>query len=122
MRPILTRAPLLLLFVVVVGCGPRTDPGPPNMMPNVLGALQIADVRERNAALATACRESAENGSGPAVLMGIPRIEDGDLRDALAEECARALSEGGQAEAALEVAKLISAQGRRDELLAELAE
>ncbi len=69
---------LVTLMFVLFTCGAchKADPGPPNMMPQILGALQIRDARERDAALATACRDSAEEGSVPAVLMGIPKIEE----------------------------------------------
>ncbi|HEY3966758.1 MAG TPA: hypothetical protein VGM05_19505 [Planctomycetaceae bacterium] len=111
------------VFVVVLflcgGCEQK-DPGPPNMMPQILGALQIRDARERDAALAAACRESADQGSAPAVLMGIQRIEDVDLRDEVAADCAISLGDSGQIEAAVEVAKLISSESKRDELLAKL--
>lgn len=90
------------------------------MLRKVLGALQIRDGRERDTALATACRESADQGSAPAVLMGIPHVEDSSLRDEVAEECAVSLEDGGQTEAAIDVAKLISSEPRRDQLLARL--
>jgi hypothetical protein len=111
---------LFLLFAAAGGCRQGSDPGPPNMMPKILGALQIRDARERDAALAAACREAAEQGSGPAVLMGIPRIEESGLHDDIAQECAVTLGDLGQTEAAVEVARLISDQPRRDELLAKL--
>jgi hypothetical protein len=121
MRSLATVAGMIWLVLVCGGCQ-RTDPGPPNMMPHILGALQIRDGKERDAALANACRESASQGSVPAVLMGIPRIEDGSLRDEVAEECALVLGDGGQTEGAIDVAKLISSESRRDELLARLME
>ena len=92
------------------------------MMREILGALQIRDGKERDAALATACRESADQGSAPAVLMGISRIDDSSLRDEVAEDCAVILGDGGQPEAAIDVAKLISSESRRDDLLAKLKE
>src|SRR5262245_43575807 len=76
MHAFLKSAPVVLLLLSAGGCGPASESGPPNMMPNILGALQIGDARERDSALATACREAADQGSGPAVLMGVPRIED----------------------------------------------
>ena len=121
MRPLLKLMLILLLLFWAGGCQGGNDPGPPNMMPSILGALQIRDARERDAALATACRESADQGSGPAVLMGVPRIEDSSLRDEIAEECAITLADGGQTEAAVDVAKLTSNQAKRDNLLARLA-
>src|SRR5579863_2277261 len=81
--------------------GMPADPGPPNMMHQILGALQIRDGKERDTALATACRESADQGSAPAVLMGIPKIEDVTLRDQVAEECADTLEESGETQAAI---------------------
>src|SRR5258708_5523004 len=114
MRPILKLAYIFLLLFLAGGCQGGKEPGPPHMMPSILGALQIRDARERDAALATACRESADQGSGPAVLMGIPRIEDISLRDEVAEECAMTLGDVGQTEAAVEVAKLIGDQAIRD--------
>ncbi len=120
MHPVLKISSVFVLLILAGGCQGQKEPGPPNMMPNILGALQIRDARERDAALASACRESADQGSGPAVLMGIPRIEDGGLRDEIAEECAMTLSEVGQTEAAIEVARLISDQAKRDDLLAKL--
>jgi hypothetical protein len=120
MRQILKLTSIFLLLFSAGGCQGEKEPGPPNMMPNILGALQIRDARERDAALATACRESADQGSGPAVLMGIPRIEDTSLRDETAEECAITLGDVGQTEAALEVAKLIGIQVKRDDVLAKL--
>jgi hypothetical protein len=119
MRTVLTLAPLIALLVLSGGCR-RADPGPPNMMPEILGALQIRDGNERDAALATACRESADQGSAPAVLMGIPRIENVSLRDEVAEDCAVILGDGGQTDAAVDVAKLISRESKRDALLAKL--
>ncbi len=119
MRSIFKLPPLILAFALCSGCQ-KADPGPPNMMPEILGALQIRDGKERDAALATACRESADQGSAPAVLMGIPRIENVDLRDEVAADCAVRLDDTGQAEAAVEVAKLISSEPKRDELLGKL--
>ncbi|MGE5193612.1 MAG: hypothetical protein ACM3U2_14045 [Deltaproteobacteria bacterium] len=120
MHAILKLASVFLLLLLAGGCQQAEESGPPNMMPNILGALQIRDAKERDAALATACRESADQGSGPTVLMGIPRIEDSGLRDEVAEECAITLGDVGQMEAAVEVARLISDQPKRDELLAKL--
>ena len=117
MRSVLKLAPMMLTLVLSGGCQPA-DPGPPNMMPEILGALQIRDGNERDAALATACRESADQGSAPAVLMGIPRIENASLRDEVAEDCAVILDDGGQTEAAVNVARLISNESKRDTLLA----
>jgi hypothetical protein len=118
-KSVLTFALLIAVLVMSAGCQPA-DPGPPNMMPEVLGALQIREGKARDAALATACRESADQGSAPAVLMGIPRIEDASLRDAVAEDCAITLDDAGQAEAAANVANLISSESKRDALLARL--
>ncbi|HEY2252882.1 MAG TPA: hypothetical protein VGH74_17545 [Planctomycetaceae bacterium] len=109
----------VLALLIFCGCQ-QADPSPPNMLHEILGALQIRDGKERDAALATACRESADQGSAPTVLMGIPKIEDVTLRDQVAEECAVSLDESGQAEAAVDVAKLISDESRRDRLLAKL--
>jgi hypothetical protein len=111
---------LFLLLAAVGGCREASDAGPPNMLPSILGALQIRDASERDAALAAACREAAEQGSGPSVLMGIPRIEESGLHDAVAQECATTLGDLGQTDAAVEVARLISDQPKRDELLARL--
>ena len=111
---------LLVLFLAAGGCRPAVESGPPNMMPHLLGALQIQDVKERDVALKMACREAAEEGSGPTVLMGIPHIEDSALRDQVAEECAIALGDTGESEAALEVARLIADESKRNQLLARL--
>jgi hypothetical protein len=120
MRPVLKATFVLLLLFSAGACQPAKEPGPPNMMPKILGALQIRDGKERDAALATACRESADQGSGPAVLMGIPRIEDSNLRDEIAERCAVTLLDAGQMEAAVDVANLISNPAKRDDLLTML--
>jgi len=120
MHAFLKFAPVFLVLLSAGGCGHATESGPPNMMPNILGALQIGDARERDSALGTACREAADQGSGPAVLMGVPRIEDSRLRDEVAEECATKLTDMGQTEAAIEVARLISDQSKREQLLARL--
>jgi hypothetical protein len=120
MHRLLKLTSVFLLLLLAGGCQQAKESGPPNMMPNILGALQIRDARERDAALATACREAADQGSGPAVLMGVPRIEDSGLRDEVAQECAITLGDVRQMEAAVEVAKLISDQPKRDELLAKL--
>jgi|SRR5579872_5308996 len=121
MRSVLKLAATILVLLVSCGCR-KADPGPPNTMRQVLGALQIRDARERDTALAAACRESADQLSAPAVLMGIPRIEDSSLRDEVAEDCAVILGDAGQTEAAIEVAKLISSESKRDDLLARLTE
>ena len=128
MRSVMKFARIQLAFLICIcagclcgGCH-EADPGPPNMMREVLGALQIRDGKERDAALATACRESADQGSAPAVLMGIPRIEEGELRDKVAEDCAVILQDSGQPEAATDVAKLITIEAKRNELLAKLKE
>jgi len=120
MHLLLKLTSLFLLLLSAGGCQQAKESGPPNMMPHILGALQIRDATERDAALATACREAADQGSGPAVLMGIQRIEDGSLRDEVAQECAVALGDLGQIKAAVEIARLISDQPKRDELLAKL--
>ena|SRR5579862_2006729 len=111
---------LFLLLAISAGCQ-KPDPGPPNTMRNILGALQINDPQERDSALATACRESADQGVAPSVLMGLPRIEDVSLRDEVAEYCAGSLDDAGQADAAEEVAKLISDESKRKALLAKLS-
>jgi hypothetical protein len=119
MRSVFKVALSVLALGMSAGCRPA-DPGPPNMMRDILGALQIRDARERDAALAAACRDSADQGSAPAVLMGIPRIENVSLRDEIAGDCAVILGDAGQKEAAVDVAGLISNGSKRDELLARL--
>jgi len=121
MRSVPKLAPMILVLLVCGGCQ-QEDPGPPNMMREILGALQIRNGKERDAALATACRESAGQGSAPAVLMGIPRIENSSLRDEVAEACAVILKDDGQTEAAIDIAELISSESRRDDLLEKLTE
>jgi len=121
MRPVLKLAPLILTLALSGGCGPA-DPGPPNMMPEILGALKISDGKARDAALAKACRDSADQGSAPAVLMGLARIADALLRDEVAADCAVSLDDAGQTEAAVDVVKLISSETKRDALLARLTE
>jgi hypothetical protein len=120
MRSVLRLALLSLFVLAVSGCSGAPESGPPNMMPNILGALRIADPKERDAALATACREAAEEGSGLAVLMGLPKIEDISRRDESAEECATILQDAGQTEAAVEAAKLLSDEAKREALVAKL--
>src|SRR5579863_5709304 len=100
MRSVVKVVATILVLLICGGCQPA-DPGPPNMMHQILGALQIRDGKERDTALATACRESADQGSAPAVLMGIPKIEDVTLRDQVAEECADTLEESGETQAAI---------------------
>jgi hypothetical protein len=119
MRTVLKASPIISALLLFGGCQ-KPDPGPPNTARLIFGALQIRDSQERDAALATACRESAGEGAAPSVLMGIPRIEDSNLRDSVAEECAVILGDDGQTDAAIDVAKLISSESKRDELLAKL--
>jgi len=121
MRTLRKLAPVILMLALSGGCKPA-DPGPPNIMPEILGALKISDGRERDAALAKVCRDAADQGSAPAVLMGLPRIEDAGLRDKVAEDCAMILDAAGQTEAAVDVVKLISSESKRDALLAKLTE
>ena len=120
MTSILKFLPFSLLLFLAGGCGPSPESGPPNVMHHVLGALQMQDARERDTALASACREAAEQGSGPVVMMGVPRIDDAALREQVAEECALALGEAGETEAAADIAKLIASEKKRDEVLAKV--
>ncbi|MBS0262909.1 MAG: hypothetical protein JSS02_13225 [Planctomycetes bacterium] len=110
---------LALLLVLLAGCE-RPEAGPPNMMPEILGALQITDSQERDTALAQACRHAAEQGSAPAVMMGLPRIDNVTLRDTVAADCAEVLNEAGQSAAAEDVARLISDETKRNAALAEV--
>jgi hypothetical protein len=111
---------VILAAAFIAGCGSAADSGPPNMMNQVLGALQIPDAKERDTALAEVCRDSASQGSAPTVLMALPKIEDVALRDLVAEECAGILGGSGHADAAAEIANLITNEARRDEVLARL--
>jgi hypothetical protein len=120
MTSILKLFPFFVLLFLAGGCNPPPESGPPNMMHHVLGALQMQDARERDTALASACREAAEQGSGPVVMMGVPRVHDATLREQVAEECALALGEAGEAEAAADVAKLIASEKKRHEVLAKV--
>ena len=122
MRTLVKSTAIFLLLFSAGGCHDAKEPGPPNMLPQLMGALQIRDARERDAALATACREAADQGSGPAVVMGVSRIEESALRDEVAENCALKLGDFGQTEAAVEVARQISDQPKRDEILATLGD
>jgi len=90
------------------------------MMGQVLGALQIPDAKQRDTALAEVCRDSANLGSAPTILMALPKIEDVSLRDQVAEECATILENAGHSDAATEVANLISDETKRNEALAKL--
>ncbi len=54
--------------------------------------------------------------------MGLPRIENTGLRDEVAEDCAMILDAAGQTEAAVDVAKVILSETKRDALLAKLTE
>ena len=120
MRTLLKITPLVLALLSASSCQRTPEPGPPNMIPTILGALQTPDASARDTALGAACREAADQGAGPAVLMGVPRIEDNQLRDEIAEECALTLGEAGQTDAAVDVAKQISNEVKRDELVARL--
>ena len=111
---------LAIVFAISMGCE-KADPGPPNTMRAVLGALQIRDVEERDRALATACRESADHGAVPSVLMGLQRIESPALKDDVAEYCAIALNEHGESDGAEDVAKLISDESKRKKVLSKLS-
>jgi hypothetical protein len=120
MHSVLRILALFWVLTISGGCH-KPDPAPPNTMRNILGALRISDPTERDSALATACRESADQGVAPSVLMGLPRIENVELRDEVAEYCASSLDDAGQGDAAEEVAKLISDESKRKALLAKLS-
>jgi hypothetical protein len=111
-----------LLCVAQTSCQKTNSTEQPNTLHLVIGAARIANPKERDAALAEACRESANQGVSQAVLMGVPQINERTLRDAVAEECATTLDAAGQNEAAVEIAKLITDQTKREEMLATLGE
>lgn len=100
-------APFVLVVVVSCGCQ-RGKVDSPSMMHQVLGALQVRGDKERDAALAAACRECADQGDGQSVLLGIPHIRDKKLRNGVAEECVSKLQSARKAEAAQDVAELIT--------------
>jgi hypothetical protein len=116
------RAALVLIPLASLGCQPA-NPVPSNEgMPEVLGALQVHGVKQRDDALATSCRSAADRGGGPAVLTGLPRIDNQTLRDEVAADCALKLHGRNEREAAAEVARLITNPAARDELLSKLNE
>ncbi len=80
---------------LLVGCG-RTEPEPVSMMHQVLGALQIPDKRDRNAALATACRDCAAAGDLESVLLGVPRITEKKLHDEVVHDCVQKFIQAGR--------------------------
>jgi hypothetical protein len=120
MNSVLKLLPLSALLFLAGGCKPPPEPEAPNVLHHVVGALQMQDAKQRDTALADACREAAAQGAGPVVMMGVPRIDDGSLRDQVAEDCALALGEAGETDAAAEAARLISNEQKRNEVLAKL--
>jgi hypothetical protein len=109
-----------LLLLVAAGCQKAVVSEPADMSPHIFAALKVPGEEERDGALAQACRESAEESSWSAVLLGIPKIEDEKLRDEVAEECARTFQGNGYPEAALKVADLVSDSDRQQALRSEL--
>ncbi len=112
----LFRLVLLVAVLVVSGGCKRSEPVAPSLMHQVLGALQIPNDAERDSALAAACRECAALGDEESVLLGIPRIEDGKLRDDVAEECVAMLLSADKKEAAQKVVEVITDPAKRDAL------
>ena len=107
--------PFVVVLVVSGGCQ-RNEPVAPSMMHLVLGALQIPDKVERESELASACLQCAIVGDAESVLLGIPRIEDENLRDDVAKECVQMLVSSDKKEAARKVVELITDPAKRDEL------
>lgn len=108
---------LLSTAIIETGCSKAPDPEQPNSLHLVLGAAQTRNPKERDAALAEACRESSLQGSLPAVTMGIPQIADTKLRDSVAVECANIFFENGKTEEAVSIAELMKDEAKRHELL-----
>lgn len=90
------------------------------MMDQVLGALQVQGAAKRDAALAEACRQSADAGDGFAVMQGLPLIQQESLRNQVAVECAEALSGCGKQNEAIDAANLITKEEQREELVNRL--
>lgn len=118
------RLHLLLPMVggLLMGCSDAPPPEQPNPLHQVIGASQIRNPKERDAALVEACRESAANSSTNALTMGIPQIGDVTLRDSIAIECATTLFDNGKTEDAATVAKLITDKTKRESLLSDFGE
>lgn len=108
--------------LITTGCSKAPAPEQPNTLHLVIGAAQTRNPRERDTALAEACRESSAQYSLPAVTMGLPQIMDGTLRDAIAIECANVFFDSGKIEDAIAIAKLIKDTAKREELIATFEE
>jgi hypothetical protein len=84
-------------------------------------ALKISEQKQRVAALASVCTDSAKAGLGEVVLQGVAKIGEPALRDQTAAECALSLHESGQGAAANDVAKQVSDPTKRDDVLKSLS-
>lgn len=112
---------LLPLFLLATpGCLPGQPAESNEGMQDVLGALQVHGVKQRDEALAGSCRNAADRGFPEAVLLGIPRIENKTLRDEVAADCAQKLHDRQQAEAAGQVAALIANPAARERVRLQL--
>jgi len=106
---------LALACSLSIGCQ-KNEPESQSMMHQVLSAMQIPDQADRDSALASACRECALAGDVESVLLGIPRIEDEQLRDEVAHGCVEGLVSADKRESVKNVVELIIDPAIRDEV------
>lgn len=122
MRGFLTTIVCAIMISSLFGCGSQqsSKPDVPNLLPHIMAALKTPGKKERDQAVAVACREAADEKAWPAVMAGVQHIEDKTLRDQVADECAHKLKELGKTDGAQEVAKLILDASRKDTVLKDL--
>lgn len=95
MRHMVKIASSVAVPLLLFGCG-RNEPEPVSMMHQVLGALQIPGKTDRDAALASACRDSAAAGDLESVVLGLPKIADKKLHDEVVRDCVQKFVDAGR--------------------------
>jgi hypothetical protein len=92
----------------------------PKLLARLDAALAVRDPAEKNTALYRVARAASEAGATPVVKRSFAAITGND-RDRWLGECAVQLARADRPDGALEIARLIAAVPRRDEVLAQVA-
>lgn len=114
---------LLCLAVLLAGCdgSGKNTKRERSLEERLDAALAITDANVRGSTLTVVAKDAAEAGNAEVVKKAVAGIPDTKVLDRAAQNCARKLADKGHHEAANEVAKMISDQKLRDNVLRILA-
>ena len=116
---------IFCLLLVAGGCQSQSlseaDAPRSEMAGRLDAALEIKDETARLNALIRVAEDSAEAGDGDVVLQAIAEIREGTARDNVSETCSEYLARSGNTSDATNVAKQISDETRRLNVLNRIA-